>query len=115
MKQTKKESSHMTIYLYNKNKSIFATAEYDNITGSVVVKSGSKVSNDISKAPTFRNKKAIENRRKGKLKGNILIEDICFNSLSTAATFVYGGSRNGWVTWKDKDGNTMYSLFHKEK
>ncbi|MDF2800401.1 MAG: hypothetical protein K0S61_304 [Anaerocolumna sp.] len=34
----------------------------------------------------------------------ILQEDQCFNSTSTAADFVLGGTRSGWNTWRDKEG-----------
>ena len=36
-----------------------------------------------------------------------------FNSPSSAAMFVLGGSTNGWVEWKDKDGNTLKSIFRQ--
>lgn len=36
-----------------------------------------------------------------------------FSSPSSAAMFVLGGSTNGWVEWKDKDGKTLDELFRR--
>ncbi len=38
---------------------------------------------------------------------------VSFASPSSAAMFVLGGSTNGWVEWKDKDGKTLDELFRK--
>ena len=38
---------------------------------------------------------------------------VSFTSPSSAATFVLGGSTNGWVEWKNKDGKTLDELFRK--
>lgn len=43
-------------------------------------------------------------RRKAKIKEHILREDLVFKSPSTAAEFLTGGSTNGWLCWKTKDG-----------
>ena len=53
--------------------------------------------------------------------GNIICVDgkykltvsVSFNSPSSAAMFVLGGSTNGWVEWKDKDGKTLDELYRK--
>jgi hypothetical protein len=55
------------------------------------------------------------------LEGNIiningkhkLTVSVSFTSPSSAAMFVLGGSTNGWVEWKDKDGKTLDELFRK--
>lgn len=57
---------------------------------------------------------AIEN-------GNIVCEDgkykltvsVSFTSSSSAAQFVLGGSTNGWVEWKDKDGKTLDEIYRR--
>ena len=36
-----------------------------------------------------------------------------FKTPSGAADFVLGGSNNGWVEWKDKDGKTLDELFRQ--
>ncbi len=38
---------------------------------------------------------------------------VSFTSPSSAAMFVLGGSTNGWVEWKDKDGNTLDHVYRK--
>ena len=53
--------------------------------------------------------------------GNIVCVDgkykltvsVSFNSPSSAGQFVLGGSINGWVEWKDKDGKTLNELYRK--
>ena len=36
-----------------------------------------------------------------------------FSSPSTAADFCAGSSNNGWIAWKDKDGNTLDAVVRK--
>ena len=53
--------------------------------------------------------------------GNIVCVDekykltvsVSFTSPSSAGMFVLGGSINGWVEWKDKDGKTLDELYRK--
>ena len=53
--------------------------------------------------------------------GNIVFVDgkykltvsVSFTSPSSAGQFVLGGSINGWVEWKDKDGKTLDELYRK--
>ena len=44
----------------------------------------------------------------------IMTSDITFSSPSTAADFCIGSSNNGWLVWKDKDGNTLDSIYRKQ-
>ena len=46
----------------------------------------------------------------GKYKLNV---SVSFTSPSSAAMFVLGGSTNGWVEWKSKNGKTLDELFRK--
>lgn len=46
----------------------------------------------------------------GKYKLNV---SVSFTSPSSAGQFVLGGSINGWVEWKDKDGKTLDELYRK--
>lgn len=39
---------------------------------------------------------------------------ISFTSPSSAATFVLGGSTNGWVEWKNKDGITIDTIYRQK-
>ena len=64
----------------------------------------------------------IEKQRQTALaNGNIVCVDgkykltvsVSFTSPSSAGMFVLGGSINGWVEWKDKDGKTLDELYRK--
>ncbi len=65
---------------------------------------------------------AIEKQRQTALEnGNIvkkgekyiLTMSMSFTSPSTASMFVIGGSTNGWIEWKDKDGRTLDEIYRK--
>ena len=43
----------------------------------------------------------------------ILTSNKTFSSPSTAADFCIGSSNNGWLVWKDKDGNTLDEIYRK--
>ena len=43
----------------------------------------------------------------------IMTSDKTFTSPSTAACFCLGRSANGWIEWKDKEGNTLDSVYRK--
>lgn len=40
----------------------------------------------------------------------VLQEDVEFNSPSTAASFVVGGSRDGKLVWKTKEGKKLAEI-----
>ena len=44
----------------------------------------------------------------------VLTSDKTFSSPSTAADFCIGSSNNGRLVWKDKDGNTLDSVYRKQ-
>ncbi len=44
----------------------------------------------------------------------LLVSDKTFSSPSTAADFCIGSSNNGWLVWKDKDGQTLDSVYRKQ-
>ena len=87
-----------------------ATAEYSD--GRVTVLKGSQI-NRIN-APGFKPKKLVADLRADNSlfdAEGILISDIQFNSLSTAATFVTGRIANGMIVWKTQDSKYIrYSL-----
>lgn len=43
----------------------------------------------------------------------ILTSNKTFSSPSTAADFCIGSSNNGWLVWKNKDGNTLDEIYRK--
>lgn len=57
---------------------------------------------------------AIQNGNIASVNGKYkLTVSVSFTSPSSAAMFVLGGSTNGWVEWKNKDGKTLDELFRK--
>lgn len=44
----------------------------------------------------------------------IMTSDKTFSSPSSAADFCVGSSNNGWIVWKDEDGNTLDSVYRKQ-
>lgn len=43
-----------------------------------------------------------------------MLSDKTFSSPSTAAMFCLGRAANGWIEWKDKEGNTLDSVYRKQ-
>ena len=43
----------------------------------------------------------------------IFTRDYLFGSPSTSGAVIRGGNTNGWLVWKDKDGNTIDELKRK--
>ena len=44
----------------------------------------------------------------------VLASDKTFSSPSTAADFCIGSSNNGWLVWKDKNGQTLDAIYRKQ-
>ena len=55
-----------------------------------------------------------EQRRKAKMIGGVLQEDVLFSSPSYAAMFVIGKSANGLVSWKDAEGRSLKEIENSE-
>lgn len=94
----------MKVYLKTRNGAD-ATAIYEPGKKEFIVLKGSKVSSSVSNSPKFRGADRISKKREGIVdKNNILKEDVCFTSSSTAANFVTGNSSNGLRVWKNEQG-----------
>jgi len=101
-----------------KGKDAYATGKY--IDGKLAVQKGSKA--NIEEAATagasLINKRA-ELLSSGVLerKGNVYVfmSDYVFDSPSSAASVVLGRRANGWTEWKSGDGQTLDSLYPREK
>ena len=91
----------------NKRRDIDATGTYDPATKVCVVLKGSKVSESISQAPTFRGAKSIEKARVETVKNRIVMKDISFTSCSSAGNYVTGRSTDGFNAWRVEDGKTL--------
>ncbi|MCI8654532.1 MAG: DUF4357 domain-containing protein [Clostridia bacterium] len=103
----------MKIYINSKRKGINSIAELNTTTKEVKVLKGSIVSEDINYSEKFKGAKTIEKYRNGKIKNNILQEDMIFKSFSTAANFVTGRSTNGLIAWKDENGKKIKDIIKK--
>lgn len=44
----------------------------------------------------------------------VMDSDKVFSSPSTAADFCIGSSNNGWLVWKDEDGNTLDAVYRRQ-
>ena len=101
----------MKIFTKSRNGTLyFANAEYNN--GQITVLKSSKI-NRLN-TPRFNPPKLVaELRADNSLfdAEGVLLSDIQFNSLSTAATFVTGRTANGMIVWKTQDGRYVkYTL-----
>lgn len=105
----------MKLYLKSRNDRFDASAEYNPQTEVFVVLRGSRVSENISTAPTFRGAKTIEKQRKLHVKKNIVQEDVAFKSSSTAGNFVTGHSTDGPSSWKDENGKKLQAILAEIK
>ena len=103
----------MKVFTRNAKLGIEAVAEYNELVGTVTVLKGSHISKEITASKSFRSKKNLESLRQKVTIGSVTQEDIEFTSFSTAATFVYGGSRNGWYVWKLENGKDVQCLSEK--
>ena len=54
-------------------------------------------------------------RRNAKIKENILLEDIVCMNPSSAGWIIMGKSNNGWIEWKDSEGNSIEKYRDKEE
>ena len=75
--------------------------------GFVILK-GSKIkSSTVKSVPT----KALKDRKRANLDDNfVLLEDMLFNSPSSAASFVTGYAINGKDAWKDEQGRSLNEI-----
>ena len=99
---------------YTKGRGCDAKGYY-NSAGFTVLK-GSIVASDS--VPSFRwtEKRNKMMKEYGELNNAhyVLTSDLTFSSPSTAAMFCLGRPTNGWNEWKDKEGNTLDSVYRKQ-
>ena len=89
-----------------KKEKIIAHGKQTN-EGFVILK-GSKIkSSTVKSVPT----KALKDRKRANLDDNfVLLEDMLFNSPSSAASFVTGYAINGKDAWKDEQGRSLNEI-----
>ena len=91
--------------VFLKGRGYEATATYED--GKMVVHKESKIGVPTT-AKFKKTKKAYALREDNEIvRDGVVIKECIFDSPSTAAQFITGGSRNGYDTWKVKKG---YSL-----
>lgn len=100
----------MELYLRKRNSGVTAVGEYDLETGTMTVKKGSTVSEDVHSDGKFRSAKSVARYRESYCEGATVKEDVIFKSASTAANFVTGRSTNGLIAWKDAEGRTLKEI-----
>lgn len=105
----------MKIYTKSRAGKIYdASATYKD--GQVIVHKGSIINRNNTEG--FKPKKTVATLRSNDAifdTDSVLNQDIVFNSLSTAATFVTGRVANGLITWKTEDGKYVrFALQQKE-
>lgn len=105
----------MKLYLKNRNGRFDAVAEYDVQNGIFTVLKGSRVSDSISTAPTFRGAKTVVKQRSLYVKNYIVQEHVAFKSSSTAGNFVTGNSTDGPSSWKDETGKKLKEILSELK
>lgn len=97
----------MKIFMKKDRLGVDAVGTYNPDTKECIVLKGSKVSETISHAPTFRGAKSIEKSRVGTVENGIVMRDVAFKSCSTAGNYVTGRSTDGFSAWKVKNGQTL--------
>lgn len=100
----------MKLILKSRGNRYSAIAEYNPTSKTVVVLTGSTISDSVSQG-AFKSAKSISAKRaSGCVQNNVLIEDVTFKSASSAANFVTGSSTNGLLAWKNEDGTPLKEL-----
>lgn len=103
----------MKLELYtNSRDGLLYTAKAIYEDGKLTVLAGSQINTNPGVA--FKPSSSIASIRSDRTKVDekgVLLENIIFTSLSTAATFVTGRTANGMIVWKTMDGKyARYSL-----
>ena len=99
---------------YTKGRGCSAKGFYHNngftiLKGSIIAKSSVPSFGWKEKRDALLKEYTIENGDNLKL-----TTDKTFSSPSTAADFCIGSSNNGWLVWKDKDGQTLDAVYRKQ-
>jgi len=100
----------MKLHTISRDKMLYETsATYEN--GNITVLKGSKI--NLNKADKYAPCEEVRKLREDPslFENSILLHDVTFSSLSTAATFVTGRVANGMIVWKTEDNKYVkYSL-----
>ena len=107
----KSEDIHM---FYTKGRGCDAKGFYD--TNGFTILKGSIIAKTSTTSFAWKEKREKLLKEYTVIKGDILEleSDKTFSSPSTAADFCIGSSNNGWIVWKDKDGQTLDDVYRKQ-
>ena len=107
----KSEDIHM---FYTKGRGCDAKGFYD--TNGFTILKGSIIAKTSTTSFAWKEKREKLLKEYTVIKGDILEleSDKTFSSPSTAADFCIGSSNNGWLVWKDKDGQTLDDVYRKQ-
>jgi predicted GIY-YIG superfamily endonuclease len=107
----KSEEIHM---FYTKGRGCDAKGFYD--TNGFTILKGSIIAKTSTTSFAWKEKREKLLKEYTVIKGDILEleSDKTFSSPSTAADFCIGSSNNGWIVWKDKDGQTLDDVYRKQ-
>lgn len=100
----------MKLLLKNRNSSYSAVCDYDLKTKKTKILKGSTVSKNVSNSDQFRSRNTIIKTRQKYVVDGVVMDDVIFNSLSSAANFITGTSTNGFLAWKNNEGESYRSL-----
>ena len=103
----------LELHAISRDKLFEARAIYDK--GVVTVKKGSRI--NLSYGPGFKPSapvKAMLDDKSLYSTDGVLLQDVTFSTLSTAASFVAGRTSNGMITWKTEDGKYVRETLKKE-
>lgn len=93
---------------------IRAIGRYDGEHGRFTVLAGSEV--DLNRRPKTKVATAMRVKLFGERSGKVtLTENIYFDSPSSAAEFVLGGSRNGWIEWENNQGQSLKYVYRSDE
>ena len=105
----------MKLELHTKSRDNLYEAKAIYKDGEVTVKKGSRINLKFGKGfkPSTLIKEKMNDRTIVDNNG-IVMKDVSFSSLSTAASFVTGRVSNGMITWKTPDGKYVRDTLKKK-
>lgn len=87
---------------------------FGKVRGTAVVENGIFKVLKGSICGPIKGNKVPEERKNAWIERGILQEDVICRSPSTAGFVVIGYSNNGWIEWKNEDGDSI-DIFRNEK
>ena len=86
---------------------------FGKVSGTMRVENGRFIVGKDSVCAPSQEEWNPEARRNAPISNNVLMEDVIAKSPTTAAWIVLGKRNNGWLMWKDKDGN-LIDIYRKK-